>query len=67
MAQRNVEAGNMHYSKSDAQEWMKTVTFPDNITGVENQVVRDTVSVLQKAGVLKEDAADSERMVSIPR
>lgn len=45
---------NLDYSEEDAREWLKTVRFADKTEGVEGKVVQDCVSVLQKAGVLKE-------------
>lgn len=47
-------AANLDYSEEDAREWLKTVRFADKTEGVEPKVVRDCVSALQKAGVLKE-------------
>ncbi|KAK3640472.1 hypothetical protein LTR56_011810 [Elasticomyces elasticus] len=57
----------MKYSKEDAEAWMKTVTFSDDVKGVDGKVVDDTVSVLQKAGVLKAEAGGSEEMIAIKR
>ena len=59
--------GTMHYSQEDAREWMKTVRFADDVKGVEAETVKNTVSVLQKAGVLKDDAGGAEHMVTIQR
>ena len=59
--------GTMHYSEEDAREWMKTVKFPDDVNGVKADTVNNTVSVLQKAGVLKSDAGGAEHMVTIQR
>lgn len=55
----------MHYSKEDAQEWMKTVRFADDVRGVKADMVDSTVATLQKAGVLKDSAGGSEHMISI--
>ena len=55
--------GNMHYSKEDAEGWMKTVTFPDDVRGVETGMVDETIQVLQKAGVLDEKAGGAEAMI----
>ena len=57
----------MHYSEDDAREWMKTVRFPDDVRGVEARTVDNTVGVLQKAGVLKQDAGGAEHMIAIRR
>ena len=52
--------GTMHYSEADAREWLQGVRYPGDVRGVEAGTVRDTVSILKKAGVLKGDvdAAD---------
>lgn len=42
------------YTEPDAREWLKTVRFPARTEGVRAEVVRDTVEILRKAGVLKE-------------
>ncbi|KAK5747236.1 hypothetical protein LTR17_000371 [Elasticomyces elasticus] len=57
----------MKYSKEDAEAWMKTVKFSDDVKGVDAKVVDDTVSVLQKAGVLKAETGGSEEMIAIKR
>ncbi|KAK4897418.1 hypothetical protein LTR27_004938 [Elasticomyces elasticus] len=57
----------MKYSKDDAEAWMKTVKFSDDVKGVDGKVVDDTVSVLQKAGVLKAEAGGSEEMIAMKR
>ena len=55
----------MHYSKADAEEWMKTVRFPDDVQGVPHSMVRNTIDILQKAGVLKDKSVGPESMISI--
>ncbi|KAL8693726.1 MAG: hypothetical protein Q9224_003701 [Gallowayella concinna] len=42
----------LDYEEDDAREWMKTVRFPTDVRVVEKSVVRGTVDVLQKAGVV---------------
>lgn len=42
------------YTEPDAREWLKTVRFPVKTEGVKAEVVEDCVSILRKAGVLKE-------------
>ncbi|KAF1345994.1 hypothetical protein BDV97DRAFT_269288, partial [Delphinella strobiligena] len=42
----------MEYSKEDAEAWMKTVKFSDNVRGVDPEVVKKTIATLQKAGAL---------------
>lgn len=58
---------NMHYSKADAEEWMKGVRFPDDVRGVSREMVNDTIQILLKAGVLKGDAIGPEHMISVER
>lgn len=57
----------MQYSKEDAIEWMKTVRFAEDVTGVSSKVVDKTASTLRKAGVLKEDAGGSDHMIMVHR
>lgn len=57
----------MHYSKEDAHEWMKTVKFAEDVTGVSPKMVDSTAATLRKAGVLKDDAGGSEHMVTLKR
>ncbi|KAK3377429.1 hypothetical protein B0H63DRAFT_495431 [Podospora didyma] len=42
----------LDYSEEDAREWLKTVRFPELTQGVDPKVVKDTVEILCKAGVL---------------
>ncbi|KAG6002468.1 hypothetical protein E4U21_003034 [Claviceps maximensis] len=52
------------YSEPDAREWLKTVEFPTKTEGVKDEVVRNCVGVLRKAGVLVEGKGmDAESMV----
>lgn len=44
----------LDYSEEDAREWLKTVKFPVDTSGVDLKVVEKTVGLLCKAGVLKE-------------
>ncbi|EME43281.1 hypothetical protein DOTSEDRAFT_72630 [Dothistroma septosporum NZE10] len=59
--------GTMKYSKEDVLEWMKTVTFAEDVRGVRPSMIDETVGLLRKAGVLKGDAGESEHMVSVER
>lgn len=52
------------YTEPDAREWLKTVRFPAKTEGVKDEVVRDCIGVLRKAGVLVEGKGmDAESMV----
>lgn len=55
----------MEYSKEDAEAWLKTVHFSDNVKGVDPGVIGKTMQILQKAGVLDEKAGEAEEMVAI--
>ncbi|CAO1606066.1 hypothetical protein XANCAGTX0491_009565 [Xanthoria calcicola] len=46
----------LDYTEEDAKEWMKTVRFAQNVKGVKESVVRDTMDMLQKAGVIEGEA-----------
>lgn len=42
------------YTEPDAREWLKTVKFPEKTKGVKSETVNNCVSILRKAGVLRE-------------
>jgi ABC-type nitrate/sulfonate/bicarbonate transport system substrate-binding protein len=42
------------YTEPDAREWLKTVRFPTETQGVRQDVVDDCVSILKKAGVIRQ-------------
>ena len=56
----------LDYSAEDAREWLGTVRFAEDVRGVRGSVVRETVGVLQKAGVLGQEV-EVEGMVGIRR
>jgi ABC-type nitrate/sulfonate/bicarbonate transport system substrate-binding protein len=56
----------LDYSEEDAREWLKTVKFAGDVKGVDHNVVKKTVNILQKAGVLDEEV-DSPAMVALGR
>lgn len=45
---------NLGYTEPDARAWLKTVRFPTQTQGVKPEVVDNCVTILRKAGVLKE-------------
>ncbi|RKU41899.1 hypothetical protein DL546_004853 [Coniochaeta pulveracea] len=58
----------LDYSEEDAREWLKTVRFPEHTSGVDVGVVKKTVEVLQKAGVLAQGKGlEPETMVAKSR
>ena len=57
----------MHYSEDDAREWMKTVKFADDVRGVEDKTISNTIDILRKAGVLDENAGNAEKMITTVR
>ncbi|KAI1824621.1 hypothetical protein F4861DRAFT_246657 [Xylaria intraflava] len=44
----------LDYSAEDAREWLKTVRFSSKTEGVNIEVITKCISILQKAGALKE-------------
>lgn len=56
----------LDYSAEDAREWLKTVKFAEDVSGVRASVVQETVTVLKKAGVLGQEVGE-EGMVGIRR
>jgi ABC-type nitrate/sulfonate/bicarbonate transport system substrate-binding protein len=56
----------LDYSEEDAREWLKTVKFAKDVSGVERAVVDKTVGILQKAGVLGGEI-DQSAMVGLER
>lgn len=55
----------LDYEKGDAREWLKTVRFARGVRGVGEKVVRETVEVLEKAGVI--GGVDVGEMVGVER
>lgn len=53
----------LDYSEEDAREWLKTVQFSSRTRGVDLGVVRKTVEVLEKAGVLNGKGMKAEEML----
>ncbi|KAF9000681.1 hypothetical protein BDQ17DRAFT_1400450 [Cyathus striatus] len=41
------------YPKTDIQAWLNTVGYPENCRSISQKVVTDTLSILEKAGVVK--------------
>ncbi|KAF8899931.1 hypothetical protein CPB84DRAFT_1962592 [Gymnopilus junonius] len=40
------------YRKEDVEAWLKTVSYPQNCSEIPTKVISDTLSVLEKAGVI---------------
>ncbi|KAH0012432.1 periplasmic binding protein-like II, partial [Aureobasidium melanogenum] len=59
--------GTMEYSQEDANAWLKTVKFADDVRGVESSVVEHTISILKKGGVLDDNNGGVEGMIAISR
>jgi ABC-type nitrate/sulfonate/bicarbonate transport system substrate-binding protein len=57
----------LDYSKEDAEEWLKTVTFAQNVRGVDEKVIQKTIQILGKAGVLDGKGVSAEEMIAIKR
>ncbi|KAI5780841.1 hypothetical protein EDC01DRAFT_710344 [Geopyxis carbonaria] len=56
-------ADNMDYSKEDAETWLTTVEFSHDCRKVRPEVVKKTVGILKKAGVIKDDSQNLEGFV----
>ncbi|KAI6711965.1 hypothetical protein PZA11_005201 [Diplocarpon coronariae] len=57
----------LDYSEADAREWLKTVTFTKKTKGVDLGVVKKTMDILKKAGVLTENGMKPEAMITSQR
>lgn len=55
----------LDYSEEDAREWLKTVRFSSRTRGVDLEVIRKTVDVLKKAGVLNEKGLGAVEMLGM--
>lgn len=49
----------LDYSREDAQEWLKTVRFAEDVRGVRKGMVEGVVKTLKKAGVLEESVGEA--------
>lgn len=57
----------LDYSKEDAEEWLKTVTFSKDVRGADERVVQKTVDILEKAGVLDGKGTGVGDMIAVKR
>ncbi len=64
----------LDYEEEDAREWMKTVRFAGDVRGVKKSVIKDTLEMLQKAGVIEgevwrkgNESTMAEKFVGIPK
>jgi hypothetical protein len=60
-------AGNLDYSEEDARAWLSTVKFAKKTKGVSNEVVKNTIQILVKAGVLVGEEDNSKGMIGVQR
>lgn len=49
-------AANLGYTAQDARDWLKTVEHVKDASKVDPSIIKNTVSILQKAGVVKGEA-----------
>ena len=56
----------LDYSKEDAEEWLQTVQFAQEVKGVKPSVVKETLSALKKAKVVASDS-DVKDMIKFER
>jgi ABC-type amino acid transport substrate-binding protein len=57
----------LDYSKEDAEEWLKTVRFSDDVQGVNEGVIQKTIDILGKAGVLDAAQVKAGELVAVKR
>jgi ABC-type amino acid transport substrate-binding protein len=57
----------LDYSEEDAEEWLKTVRFADDVQGVDEGVIQKTIDILGKAGVLEADKVKGGDMIAVQR
>lgn len=53
----------MKYSSDDAETWMKTVEFSDDVRQVRPEMLEEVVGILRKASVLGQDCRSGESMI----
>ncbi|KAL9118818.1 MAG: hypothetical protein Q9187_004627 [Circinaria calcarea] len=58
---------NLDYSKEDAQKWLKTVEFADDVQGVSEATIEKTIEILRKAGVIHGTDVQASHMIAISR
>lgn len=61
--QESVEyiASNLDYTKEDAQEWLKTVKFAENVKTIDfDKIAKNTSKILQTAGVVMQNGESFE-------
>lgn len=51
---------NLDYSKEDAEEWSKTVSYPGDVSVVDEKMVKSTINSLRKAGLMKDNLGITE-------
>lgn len=56
----------LDYSEEDAREWMKTVDFAEDVKGVKEETVENTIAVLIKAGCMPVNTS-ATKMIGIVR
>jgi ABC-type nitrate/sulfonate/bicarbonate transport system substrate-binding protein len=57
----------LDYSREDAEAWLGTVKFSDDVRGVDPAVIKKTVDILGKAGVLEAGAVKADEMIAVRR
>ena len=56
-------ATNLGYTVQDARDWLKTVEHVKDASKVDPSIIQNTVTILQKAGVVKTEAPISSLVV----
>jgi hypothetical protein len=55
---------NFGQQRADVEEWIQTVRWEEAMSEVDEKVVRDTLEVLQKAGVVQKAERDMSLYVN---
>ena len=57
----------LDYSKEDAEEWLKTVRFAQDVRGAKIGTISKTIEILKKAGVIDGGSPEASQMIGIFR
>ena len=63
----NYISTHLDYSKEDAEEWLKTVRFVQDVRGAKIGTISKTIEILKKAGVIGGGSPEASQMISIVR
>ena len=55
----------LDYSAEDAEAWLRTVKFADNVKGVDEGTIEKTIEILRKAGVIGGETVHADTMIGL--